>query len=215
MVAGSNPARGARKSFSPSDFRNYPHPRQNRCLVHASTVRPGYALRATPGERAAGAHEMRIVPILLRQANDFVEAHHRHSSRTSNDGGKFAVGLMEGTVLVGVAIVGRPIARMLQLGGEYPAELLRLCTSPACPKGGGSKLYSRVKRIWQLMGGTHLHTYTLEAESRASMRGAGLRDPAAIVAPRQWDTKSRRRRDRAVAAKPKVHWTEELPEIPA
>lgn len=36
---------------------------------------------------------MKVVPLTLRQANDFVEAHHRHSSRTSNDGGKFAIGL--------------------------------------------------------------------------------------------------------------------------
>src|ERR1700721_1919662 len=63
---------------------------------------------------------------------------------------------------------------MLQLGGEYPAELLRLCTSKSCPKGGGSKLCSRARRIRQLTGGTHFHTYTLSAESGASMRGAGL-----------------------------------------
>jgi hypothetical protein len=31
---------------------------------------------------------MKIVPLLLRRANDFVERYHRHSARTSNDGGK-------------------------------------------------------------------------------------------------------------------------------
>jgi hypothetical protein len=31
---------------------------------------------------------MKIVPLLLREANDFVERYHRHSARTSNDGGK-------------------------------------------------------------------------------------------------------------------------------
>jgi hypothetical protein len=79
-----------------------------------------------------------IVPLILREANDFVEKWHRHSSRTSNDGGKFAIGLEHEGKLVGVAIVGRPVARLLQVQGA--AELLRLCTSPDAPKGSGSKL---------------------------------------------------------------------------
>lgn len=74
--------------------------------------------------------------MVLREANDFVERWHRHSARTSNDGGKFAIGLEHEGELVGVAIVGRPIARMLQVEGA--AELLRLCTSPKAPKGGAA-----------------------------------------------------------------------------
>jgi len=35
--------------------------------------------------------DMRIVPLNLRKANDFVENWHRHSARTSNDGGKYAI----------------------------------------------------------------------------------------------------------------------------
>lgn len=151
----------------------------------------------------------------LREANDFVDQHHRHSARTANDGGKYAIGLLHEGELVGVAIVGRPIARMLQQGQEYPAELLRLCTSPRCPKGGGSKLYSRAKRIWQLMGGTNFHTYTLERESGESMHGAGLKEPSAVVVGRQWDTPSRRRDNLPISDEPKLRWSEELKEIPA
>jgi len=158
---------------------------------------------------------MKIVPLLLRRANDFVERYHRHSARTSNDGGKYAIGLEHDGELVGVAIVGRPISRMLQLEGEHPAELLRLCTSPTCPKGGGSKLYSRAKRIWQLMGGSHFHTYTLITESGAVLRGAGLREPVATTRAQQWDRPSRHRRATAIAEKPKRRWTEKLSEIPA
>jgi hypothetical protein len=112
---------------------------------------------------------------------------------------------------VGVAIVGRPIARLLQVEGA--AELLRLCTSPAAPKGSGSKLYSRCRRIWQLMGGTKLHTYTLQKESGASMRGAGLIAPAADIPGEQWDRPSRAREHKAIHVEPKVRWTEELAEI--
>lgn len=157
---------------------------------------------------------MRIVPLTLRAANDFVDRHHRHSARTANDGGKFAIGLEHEGELVGAAIVGRPVARMLQHGqSEFPAELLRLCTSPICPKGGGSKLYSRAKRIWQQMGGTSFHTYTLERESAASIRGARPKDrhePDAIVRPRQWDFAVRRRRHREIADEPKLRWDEVL-----
>lgn len=162
---------------------------------------------------AAGS--VRVIPLTLRSANDFVERWHRHSARTSNDGGKFAIGLEHDGKLVGVAIVGRPNARMLQHGEPYPAELLRLCTSPACPKGGGSKLYSRAKRIWQLMGGTHWHTYTLQTESGASMRGAGLKKPSAEVRPQQWNRKKRPRDERAIYDEPKFRWDETLPEVPA
>lgn len=155
---------------------------------------------------------MKIVPLTLHLANDFVEKWHRHSARTSNDGGKFAVGLEHAGELVGVAIVGRPVARMLQVEGA--AELLRLCTSPAAPKGSGAKLYARAKRVWQLMGGTTLHTYTLSKESGASMRGAGLTGPVAKVAEQQWTRPSRKRAVNAIYEEPKVRWTEELPLIP-
>lgn len=155
---------------------------------------------------------MRIVPMSLRQANDFVERWHRHSARTSNDGGKFAIGLMHEGQLVGCAIVGRPVARMLQVEGA--AELLRLCTSPEAPKGSGSKLYARCRRIWQQMGGTKLHTYTLTHESGASMRGAGIHEAAAAVAPQQWTRPSRARVEKDIYEQPKFRWTEDLPELP-
>lgn len=155
---------------------------------------------------------MKIVPLTLRIANDFVEEWHRHSSRTNNDGGKYAIGLEVDGELVGVAIVGRPTARLLQIEGA--AELTRLCLSPKAPKGAGSKLYARCKRIWQLMGGTTIHTYTLQKESGASMRGAGMMKPVVEVAQQQWTRPSRRRAERDIYKEPKVRWTEQLKLIP-
>lgn len=152
---------------------------------------------------------MKIVPMILREANDFVEKWHRHSARTSNDGGKFAIGLEHEGELVGVVIVGRPIARMLQVPGA--AEVLR--TSPAAPKGSGSKLYARARRIWQLMGGTKLHTYTLQRESGASMRGAGIHEAAVDVDGAQWDRDARPRSIKDIHDEPKRRWSEDLPEV--
>jgi hypothetical protein len=155
---------------------------------------------------------LKIVPLTLRPANDFVEKWHRHSARTNNDGGKFAIGLEVEGELVGVAIVGRPTARLLQVPGA--AEVTRLCTSPTAPKGADSKLYARARRIWQLMGGTTLHTYTLKRESGASMRGAGMKEPAADVQQQQWSRPSRKRAERAIYEEPKVRWTEQLELVP-
>lgn len=154
---------------------------------------------------------MKIVPLTLREANDFVERYHRHSARTSNDGGKFAVALSDCGEIVGVAIVGRPIARLLQKPGT--AEVLRLCVSPMAPRNAPSRLYGRCKRIWQLMGGVRLVTYTLDCESGASLRGAGFAIEAKVRA-RAWDTPSRRRLPRASEQVAKLRWGCSLPELP-
>lgn len=150
----------------------------------------------------------RIIPLTLRQANDFVEAHHRHSARTSNDGGKFAIGLEHDGQLVGAAIVGRPVARMLQRPGA--AELLRCRIGPGAPAGSGKALNSRCKRIWQLMGGTKLLTYTLAHESGGSLSGAGFYREA-DVAGRKWT--GSKRGDRAIADLPKTRWGALLAEV--
>lgn len=156
---------------------------------------------------------MKIVPLKLRVANDFVEKWHRHSARTNNDGGKFAIGLEHDGRLVGCAIVGRPTARLLQVDGA--AELTRLCLSPGAPKGAGSKLYARCKRIWQLMGGTTIHTYTLKKEGGETMRAVGFCNGDAVdVAQAQWSRPSRKRAERAIYEEPKQRWTEQLPLIP-
>jgi hypothetical protein len=156
---------------------------------------------------------MKIVPLNLRPANDFVERWHRHSARTSNDGGKWAIGMEHDGQLVGVAIVGRPISRTLLLQDPHAAELLRLCTSPDAPRNAESKLYARARRIWQLMGGMKLHTYTLQRESGATMRAVGHKGPAAAVKPQQWDRPRRRREEREIYDEPKFRWTEALAEV--
>jgi len=148
----------------------------------------------------------RIIPLSLREANDFVDAHHRHSARTSNDGGKFAIGLEMAGELVGAAIVGRPIARLLQQPGT--AELLRCCVGPGAPDGAGKQLNSRCKRIWQLMCGVRLVTYTLSREAGGSLSGAGFRRVAeAHSNDSKWQ--QRGRAARPLADEPKTRWEAE------
>jgi hypothetical protein len=155
---------------------------------------------------------VKIVPLTLRAANDFVEQHHRHSARTSNDGGKFAIGLEVGGAIVGVAIVGRPVARLLQREGT--AEITRLCVSAAAPRNACSRLYGRAKRIWQLMGGDRIITYTLTKESGASLRAAGFAAIAPVKVER-WSRRGRVRTAKAIEDQPKMRWAAALEQVPA
>lgn len=112
-----------------------------------------------------------IVPLTLKKANNFVAEFHRHNGRTARNGGKFAIGVSDGTELLGVAIVGNPLSATFMDG--YTAEVLRCCVRDHAPKGACSKLYAACWRAWRAMGGRKLITYTLQGESGSSLRGAG------------------------------------------
>jgi hypothetical protein len=124
--------------------------------------------------------KMVIRPITLRKANDFVEEHHRHNSRTSRDGGKFAIASFIGTQIIGVAIVGNPLSATYMDVKKYGyvAEVLRTCVLSDAPKGAVSFLYGACGRICREMGFDSLITYTLQDESGASLRGAGWKKVA-------------------------------------
>ena len=111
------------------------------------------------------------VPISISEANQFVISYHRHNKATPVS--KFAIGASDGSRLVGVAIVGRPVARALDDG--FTCEVTRCCVLDDAPKGTCSFLYSRCWRAWSAMGGKKLITYTLQSEPGASLRGAGWR----------------------------------------
>lgn len=111
------------------------------------------------------------VPITLREASEFVANFHRHNK--APQGGLFAVGASDGQQLIGVAIVGRPVARALNDG--QTAEVVRCCVIDDAPKGACSFLYARCWQAAKALGWSRLVTYTLQAESGASLRGAGWR----------------------------------------
>ena len=109
------------------------------------------------------------VPMKLIEANEFVRNFHRHNKPTA--GGLFAVGVSDGQRLVGVAIVGRPVARLLDNGRTV--EVTRCCVVDDAPKGACSFLYARCWQAAKALGWEKLITYTLQSESGASLRGAG------------------------------------------
>lgn len=112
---------------------------------------------------------LQITPISLREANTFVEEHHRHHGPTV--GQKFSIAVSEGEKVVGVAIVGRPVSRSLDDG--WTLEVNRCCTDGT--RNACSILYAAAWRAAKAMGYRKLVTYTMPTESGASLRGAGWR----------------------------------------
>jgi len=135
------------------------------------------------------AKKLEVIPVTLREANDFVEQFHRHNKRTARNGGRFAIGATTGKEMVGVAIVGNPLSATFMDG--YTAEVLRTCTSPNAPKGAVSFLYAACWRVWRAMGGLKLITYTLKSESGASLRGAGWKVVGEVKPHDAWRAKSK------------------------
>lgn len=135
---------------------------------------------------------LRIVPVDLATACTFVEAHHRHHEPPR--GHKFSVGVALGSQLVGVAIVGRPVSRVIQSEG-YTLEVIRTATDGT--RNANSMLYGACRRAAFALGYDRLITYTQDGESGASLRAAGYRVIAQRPARRGWDTPSRRRANRA------------------
>lgn len=119
-----------------------------------------------------------VVPMTLKEANEFVLNFHRHNKPTL--GGMFSVGVSDGEKLIGVAIVGRPVARLLDNGETL--EVIRCCVNDDAPKGSCSFLYSRCWQAAKALGWKKLVTYTLQSESGSSLRGAGWKVVAELKA---------------------------------
>jgi hypothetical protein len=110
---------------------------------------------------------MEVVPVTFRQACAYVTEHHRHNKAPR--GHKFSVGLSLDGELVGVAMVGRPIARAWDDGRT--AEVTRTCTDGS--RNANSMLYGAAWRAARAMGYLRIVTYTQADETGASLRAAG------------------------------------------
>jgi hypothetical protein len=109
---------------------------------------------------------LQIVPMVLDEANAFVRKFHRHHAPVP--GAKFCVGVAAQGEVCGVAIVGRPIARMLDDG--WTLEVNRTCTDGT--KNANSALYGACRRVAFALGYRRLITYTLPTESGSSLKAA-------------------------------------------
>jgi len=113
--------------------------------------------------------KLEAIPTTIKAANAYIQEHHRHHGKVP--GGLFAVGCGSEGMLCGVAIVGRPVARMLDDG--WTCEVTRLCTDGtfnAC-----SFLYSRAWLAARAIGYRRIITYILSSEPGTSLKAAGWR----------------------------------------
>lgn len=131
---------------------------------------------------------LNLIPVELSEANAFVEKLHRHHGNVV--GHKFSLGaLLEGQ-LIGVSIVGRPVARGRDDG--WTLEVTRLCTDGT--RNACSFLYGASRRAAFALGYRRLGTYILASEDGTSLKAAGWR-LVGEVKGRSWSCPSRPRFD--------------------
>lgn len=146
--------------------------------------------------------KLTIVPITRAEANAYVERHHRHHAPVVAAIFQLGVANEDGEI-VGVAIVGQPLARHLTDG--FTVEVRRTCTDGT--RNANSALYGACWRAAKALGYRKLITYTLKSESGASLRGAGW-EVVAEVKPGSWNRPrcSRPRVDTAATGQEKLRW---------
>lgn len=144
-----------------------------------------------------------VVPLTLPEANRYVTAWHRHHAPIPGGFGWFCVGAVADGVIRGVAIAGRPTNR--NNDDRQTVEVLRVATdgTPNAP----SALLGACVRAARAIGAARVITYTLDAESGSSLRGAGWTQEADGIES-WWHTGQSRTRavDRPHMAQTKVRW---------
>lgn len=147
---------------------------------------------------------MKLAHIELREANEFVAKLHRHHKPVV--GHRFslaAAGAAYG--LVGVCIVGRPVARGVD--HHNVVEVLRLCTDGT--KNACSFLYSAAARAAKALGYARVGTYILSTESGASLVATGW-VRGHTTAGGSWNSGKRKGRREDQPQMPKVYWYKDL-----
>ena len=123
-----------------------------------------------------------VRPVTYREACAFVTAHHRHHGPPR--GHKFSIGCVnDAGELVGVIMVGRPVARHFDDG--LTAEVNRSCVLDGVANAN-SLLYGAAWRASKAMGYSRLITYTQLGESGVSLLAAGWRVVAERTARPSW-----------------------------
>lgn len=156
---------------------------------------------------------LQIIPIELSEANELVSRWHRHHQPVV--GHKFSLGVEDTSdygagwqesgepfkqKIVGAAIVGRPVARMLDDG--WTLEVTRCVTDGT--KNACSILYGACRRATFALGFKRLITYTLATEAGSSLKAAGWK-LLGEAGGGSWNRKSRPRVDKAPTSQ-KLLW---------
>lgn len=145
--------------------------------------------------------KLRLVPVSLLSANQFVATWHRHHRPVT--GHKFSIGVADDLDrLCGVAIIGRPVARHYDDG--LTLEVNRSCTDGT--PNANSMLYGAAWRAAKALGYRRLITYTQAGESGSSLAGAGWKRLAELPPRKGWSVPSRPRQDHGIDRIPRTLW---------
>jgi hypothetical protein len=149
-----------------------------------------------------------IRPIERDQARAFVDEHHAHNKAPVS--WRFGAGIWNGAQLIGVVMVGRPVARMID--GATVVEVNRLCIRRDAPGelrwNACSLAYGWAAREAKRRGFAKIITYTLESEPGTTLKAAGWIAEAKTKGG-SWNRPSRGREVVAPLCK-KIRWAREL-----
>ena len=147
---------------------------------------------------------LRVGEVKQKVAKEFVREHHRHNPPPA--GWRWGHGAYNGDELIGVAMVGRPVARMID--HTKVVEVNRLCVMESWPAGlvwnACSMLYGAAVREAKKRGFHKIITYTLETEAGTTLKAAGF-EVETKTAGGSWNVPSRPRKDKAPTC-PKIRW---------
>lgn len=149
-----------------------------------------------------------LTHIDFAMASAFVGRHHAHHGPSV--GWKWGHGVRNGEDLIGVCVVGRPVARMID--ATTTVEVTRLCVRRDLPRAlcrnACSMLYGVAARAAQQRGFQRIITYTLTEEPGTSLRAAGWHREKQTRGG-SWSRPSRRRQDHAPTGR-KWRWSRTL-----
>ena len=133
----------------------------------------------------------------LSTANYYIGLWHRHSGMVV--GAIFCLAAYKRGVLVGVATIGRPVARLLDDGQTW--EVTRVATDGT--KNACSALYAEARRRARMNNIPRLITYTREGESGSSLKALGI---APIRLPKKKETGWQNRDNRKAGERAAFRW---------
>lgn len=136
---------------------------------------------------------LRIAPVQQSVAKAFIADHHRHNPPPA--GWRFGFAVFNGSDMIGVCWIGRPVAR-----GFDPLTVLevnRLCIRDDIPAelvwNACSMAYTHAAREGKRRGFQHIITYTRASGSGHTLKAAGW-EMEAVTTGRSWNTPSRTRK---------------------
>jgi hypothetical protein len=143
-------------------------------------------------------------PYPVKYAREWIETVHRRIPELT--GAMWCVGLWVGEEMRGLAAVGRPNARKLDVSARQRIPVLSVLRVAVVEgtRNGCSSLYGACSRVARGMGCDGLNTYIHDDETGVSLRAAGwIEDCATSGGEWSWD---RRQRELVLDPRPKRRW---------